>query len=122
MEIDWISTGTVSSMIVVEYPRLPQGVGHTRLGNTMTDALTVVGEGFQPTPENRALTRDPFSFKVWLTGTEHTERDLTGIARLAAEFMSQVSNVLAEPSGLQRFLPTSGWRLELASSLVSPSL
>ena len=101
VEIDRISTETVSSMIVVEYPRLPQGLGHTRLGNTMTGALTVVGEGFQSTPMSQALTRDPFLFKVWLTGTEHTERALTEITRLAAEFMFQVQNVSAEPSGPQ---------------------
>ena len=54
METGEISTETVSSMItdsttmiVAECPRLPQGVGHTHLGNTMTGALTVVGEGLQ---------------------------------------------------------------------------
>ena len=80
VEIDRISTEIVSSMIVVEYPRLPHGVGHTRLGNTMTGAFTVVGEGFQSTPGSRALMRDLFSFKVWLTGTEHTEMATTEIA------------------------------------------
>ena len=61
METDEISTETVSSMItdsttmiVVECPHLPKGVGHTCLGNMMTDALTVVGEGFQSTPESQA--------------------------------------------------------------------
>ena len=80
VETDEICIETVSSMItdsttmiVAEYPRLPQGVGHTHLGNTMTGALTVVGEGIQSTPRSQALTRDPFSFKVWLRGTEHTE-------------------------------------------------
>ena len=74
-----ISTETASSMItdsimmiIVECPRLPQGVGHMCLGNTMTDALTVADEEFQSTPESQALMRDLFSFKVWLTGTEHT--------------------------------------------------
>ena len=71
METDEISTETVSSMItdsitmiVVECPRLPQGVGHTCLGSTMTDALTVVGEGFRSTNESQALMRDLFSFMV----------------------------------------------------------
>ena len=107
METDEISTETVSSMItdsttmiVAECPRLPQGVGHTHLGNTMTGALTVVGEGFQSTPGSRALTRDPFSFKVWLTGTERTEKAMTEITRLEAECMFQVPSVSAEPSGL----------------------
>ena len=108
MEIDRISTETVSSMItdsttmiVVECPRLPQGVGHARLGNMMTDALTVVGEGFQSTPGSRALTRDPFSFKVWLTGTEYTEMATIEITRPAAGCMFQVPSVSAEPSEQQ---------------------
>ena len=86
METDEICTETVSSMItdsttmiVAECPRLPQGVGHTCLSSMMTDFLVVVGEGFQSTPGNRALTRDPFLFKVWLTGTEHTEKVMTEI-------------------------------------------
>ena len=69
------------------------------LGSMMTDALTVVGEGFQSTPESRALMRDLFSFRVWLTGTEPTEKVMTEIIRLAAECMSQVQSVSAEPSG-----------------------
>ena len=62
VEINEISTGTVSSMItesivmiVVECPHLPQGVGRTCLGNMKTGALTVLGEGFQSTPGNQAL-------------------------------------------------------------------
>ena len=105
METDEISTKTVSSMItnsitmiVVEGPRLPQGMDHTCLGSRMTDALIVVGEGFQSTPGNRALMRDLFSFKVWLTGTGRIERAMTEITRLAAECMFQVQNVSAEPS------------------------
>ena len=99
MEIGENNTETVSSMItdsttmiVIECPCLPQGVGHTCLGSTMTDALTVVGERFQSTPESRALMRDLFSFRVWLTGTEHTERAMTEITRLAAECMFQVQS------------------------------
>ena len=94
MGINENSTETVSSMItesiamiVVECPHLPQGVGHTCLGNTMTDAVTVVGEGFQSTPGSRALMRDLFSFKVWLTGTEHTEKAMIEIIQLAVECM-----------------------------------
>ena len=105
METDEISTETVSSMItdsttmiVVECPRLPQGVGHTCLGNTMTDALTVVGEGFQSTPGSQASMRDLFSFKVWLTGTEHTEMPTIEITRLAAGCMFRVPSVSAKPS------------------------
>ena len=54
-----ISIGTVSSMITnsivmidVECPLLPQGVGHTLLDSKMTHASTVLGEGFQSTPES----------------------------------------------------------------------
>ncbi len=75
------------AMVVIEWPRLLQGVGHTRLGNTMTDALTVVGEGFQSTPGSGAWTRDPFSFKVWLTGTELIEKATTETRLPAVEYM-----------------------------------
>ena len=34
------------TMIGVEGPLLPQGVGRTPLGSKMTDASTVLGEGF----------------------------------------------------------------------------
>ena len=105
MEIGKNSTETVSSMItdsttmiIAECPRLPQGVGHTCLGNTMTGALIVVGEGFQSTPGSQALTRDPFSFKVWLTGTEHTEMPTIEITRLAAGYMFRGQSVSVEPS------------------------
>ena len=84
METGTISTRTVSSMIIdsivminIECPPLPQGVDRTRLDNRMIDASTVLGEGFQLTPGNQALMRDPFSFKVWSTGTEFTEKVMT---------------------------------------------
>ena len=108
METGEISTKTESSMItdsitmiVVECPRLPQEVGHTFLGSMMTDVLTVVGEGFQSTPGNRALMRDLFSFRVWSTETKLTEKAPTEIFQPAAECMSQVQSALAEPSGLR---------------------
>ena len=108
METDEISTETVSNMIadstmmiVVECPHLPRGVDHMCLDSRMTDALIVLGGEFQSTPESRALMRDLFSFKVWLTGTEHTERVMTEITRLVAEYMFQVQSASAEPSGLQ---------------------
>ena len=108
MGTDEICIETMSSMItdsttmtVVEYPHLPRGVGHMCLGITMTDALTVANEEFQSTPESRALMRDQFSFKVWLTETELTEKAMTEIIRLAAECTFQDQSVSAEPSGLQ---------------------
>ena len=72
-----------------------------RLDSMMTDAPTVVGEEYQSIQGSRALMRDLFSFKVWLTGTEHTEKAMTEIIRLAAECMFQVPSVSAEPSGPQ---------------------
>ena len=77
METDEISTETVSSMItdsttmiVVECPHLPQGVGHTCLGNMKIDALIVLGEVFQSTPGSQALMQDLFSCRAWSTETE----------------------------------------------------
>ena len=103
-----ISTRTVSSMttdsiamIDVECPPLPQGVDRTRLDNRMIDAITVLGEGFQSTPGNQALMRDPLSFKVWSTGTELTEKVMTEIYPPAAEYTSQDQSVSVEPLGLR---------------------
>ena len=105
MEIGMISTGTVSSMITdsiamidVECPPLPQGVDPTHLDSRMIDASIVVGEGFQSTPGNQALMRDPSSFKVWSTGTELTERVTTEMYPPAVGCMSPDQSVSAEPS------------------------
>ena len=106
METGVISTRTMSSMITdsivmidVECPPLPQGVDRTRLDNRMIDAITVLGEGFQSTPGNQALMRDPLLFKVWSIGTELTEKAMTEMCPPAVEFTSQDQSVLAEPSG-----------------------
>ena len=103
-----IRTGTVSSMITdsiemidVECPPLPQGVDRMCLDSRMTGALIVLGEGFQSTPGSQALMRDLFSFKVWLTGTEHTEMATIEITRPAAGCMFRVPSVSAEPSEQQ---------------------
>ena len=108
METDEISTETVSSMItdlitmiVVECPRLPQGVGHMCLGSMKTSALTALGEEFQSTPGSQVLMRDLFSFRVWSTETELTEKALTEIFQPAVECMSQAQSPSAEPSGLR---------------------
>ena len=102
-----ISTETMSSMITdsivtidVECPPLPRGVDRMCLDNMMTGALIVLGEGFQSTPGNQALMRDPLSFKVWSTGTELTEKAMTEMFPPEVEFMSQgqsVSAGLSEP-------------------------
>ena len=89
-----ISTGTMSNMITdsivtidVECPPLPRGAGRMRLDSRMTGALIVLGEGFQSTPGSQALMRDPFSFKVWSTGTELTEKVTIEMHLPAAEYM-----------------------------------
>ena len=71
METGMTSMGTMSSMntesvvtVGVECQRLPRGVDRMCLDSRMTGALMVLGEGFQSTPGNQALMRDPFSFKV----------------------------------------------------------
>ena len=106
METGVISTRTVSSMIIesiamidVECPPLPQVVDHTCLDNRVIDAITVLGEGFQSTPGNQALMRDPLLFKVWSTGTELTEKVMTEMYPPAAKYTSQDQSVSAEPSG-----------------------
>ena len=101
-----ISTGTVSNMITdsivmidVKCPPLPRGAGRMRLDNWMTGVLVVLGEGFQSTPGSQALMRDPFSFKVWSTGTELTEKVMTEMHLPAAEYMFRGQSALVEPSG-----------------------
>ena len=76
MKTDEICAETVSSMITdsivmidVECPPLPRGAGRMRLDNRMIGALVVLDEEFQSTPGSQASMRDPFSFKVWSTGT-----------------------------------------------------
>ena len=100
-----ISTEGMSSMITdpivmidVECQPLPRGVGRMRLDGKMTDALIVLGRGFQSTPETQALMRDPSSFKVWLTGTELIEKATTEMRLPAAEYMLQGQSVSVEPS------------------------
>ena len=104
-----ISTGGMSSMIInsvemidVECQPLPRGAGHMRLDDKMTDALTVLGRGFQSTPETQALMRGLSSFKVWSTGTGLIERATTEM-RLpaAAEYVFPGQSASVEPSGPQ---------------------
>ena len=106
METGVISTEGMSSMITdsivmigVECQLFPRGVGHMRLDGKMTDALIVLGRGFQSTLETQALMRDPLSFKVWSTGTELTEKVTTEMHLPAAEYMFRGQSDLVEPSG-----------------------
>ena len=105
METGVISTEGMSSMITdsimmidVECQPLPQGVGRMRLDGKTTDALIVLGRGFQSTPGTQALMRDPSSFKVWLTGTELIEKDTIEMRLPAAEYVLQGQSVSVKPS------------------------
>ena len=69
------------------------------LDRRRTDALIMLGGGFRSTPGNQALMRDPFSFKVWSTGTELTEKATTEMHLPAAEYMFRGQSALVEPSG-----------------------
>ena len=100
-----ISTEGMSSMITdsivmidVEGQPLPRGVDHMCLDSRWTDALIVLGREFQSTPGNQALMRDPFSFKVWSTGIELTEKVTTEMHLPAAEDMFRGQSALVEPS------------------------
>ena len=106
METGVISTEGMSSMITdsivmidVECQPLPRGVDHMCLDSRLTNALIVLGGEFQSTPGNQALMRDPFSFKVWSTGTELTEKVTTEMHLPAAEYMFRGQSALVEPSG-----------------------
>ena len=106
METGVINTEGMSSMITdsiamidVECQPVPRGVDHMCLDSRLTDALIVLGREFQLTPETQALMRDPFSFKVWSTGTELTEKVTTEMHLPAAEYMFRGQSALVEPSG-----------------------
>ena len=105
MATGMISTEGMSSMITdpivmidVECQPLPRGVGHMRLDIKMTGALIALGRGFPSTPGTQALMRDPSSFKVWLSGTELTEKATTEMRLPAAEHVLQGQSVSVEPS------------------------
>ena len=94
METGVISTEGMSSMITdsivmidVECQPLPRRVDHMCLDSRWTDAIIVLGGEFQSTPGNQALMRDPFSFKVWSTGIELTEKATTEMRLPVAEYM-----------------------------------
>ena len=105
MATGMISTEGMSSMITdpivmidVECQPLPRGVGHMRLDSRMTDTLIVLGREFQSTPGTQALMRDPSSFRVWLTGTELTEKATTEMRLATAEYVFRGQSVSVEPS------------------------
>ena len=106
MEIGVISTRTMSNMITdsivmidVECPPLLHRVDRTCLDSRMTNTLIVLGGEFQSTPGTQALMQDPFSLKVWSTGTELTEKVTTEMHLPAADYMFRGQSALVEPSG-----------------------
>ena len=108
MEIGVISTETESSMIavpiamiVVECPRLLQGVGHTCRGHMKTGALTALEEVFQSTPWSQAFMRDLFSYKAWSTEIELAEMAMTEARKPAIGCMSMAQSASVELSELQ---------------------
>ena len=62
---------------------------------------TTVKEEFRSTPESQALMQELFSFKVWLIGTELTEKATIEIIRLEAGCTFQDPSVSAKPSEQQ---------------------
>ena len=88
-------------MIDVECQPLPRGVGHMRIDIEMIGALITLGRGFPLTPRTQSLMRDPFSFNVWSTGIELTEKATTGMRLPAAEYVFRGQSVSVEPSGPQ---------------------
>ena len=87
-----------TEMIGVECPIPLRGVGLTLLGRQMIGVSTVLGVGFQLTPESQASTRDPLSCKAWSTGTEPIEVDSTEMRPRVVECTFLVRNVSAELS------------------------
>ena len=109
-------------MTAVECLHPLRGADHSHAGSMIKGSRTAMSGGSQSTQESQDFMRGRSSFKVWSTGTEHTEKGKTEIVRVEAEYMFQVPSVLAEPSELQGSLPTSGWRLGSISSLENQSL
>ena len=103
----------ITVMTTVECPLL-RGVVRTCPGTTMIGARMVMSGTL-------GLTRDPFSFRTGSTEADSTEVTMAEIIRVEVVHPFLVQSVLAEPSDLQRFPPTSGWQLGLASSQASQS-
>ena len=108
METGVISTEGMSSMVTdsivmidVECQPLLRGVGRMRLDGKMTDALTVLGRGFQSTPGTQTLMRDLSSCRAWSTETKLTEMAMTEARKPAIGCMSLAQSASAELSELQ---------------------
>ena len=106
----------------VERLRPFRGTGHTRPGGMMIGVRMEMTAEFQSTQESLGSTQGQSLYKVWSTGTEHTEKGWieTGPAEAGATFPAQ--SVLEEPSEPLRSLTTSDWRLASVSSQESRSL
>ena len=80
-----------------------RGAGHTRPGGMVMTA------DFQSTQESLGSTQGQSLFKVWSTGTEHTERGWieTSPVEVGSTFLAL--SVSEEPSEPLRSLTTSDW-------------
>ena len=95
----------------VECPRPLRGADHMHPGNLMTGIHMVTSEDIQLTPENLDLMQGQFWYKVWSTGTELTDKDMTEINQQETEYMYLDLSVSALLSGPRKSLRTLGWRL-----------
>jgi hypothetical protein len=104
----------ITAMTAVECSLL-RGVVHMCPGTMMTGARSAMSGILD-------LTQEMSLLKGGSTEAEPTEMVITETIRVEAVLLFLGPSVLAEPFALQRFPPTSGWRLELASFLASQSL
>ena len=115
--------GLMANMIVstpatttVERLRPFRGTGHTRPGGMMTGARMVMTAEFQSTQESLGSMQGQSLYKVWSTGTEHTEKGWIETGPVEAGSMFLALSVSEEPSEPLRSLITSDWRLASVSS------
>ena len=99
----------------VERLRPFRGTGHTRPGGMMTGARMVMTAEFQSTQESLGSTQGQSLFRVWSTGTEHTEKGWIETGPVEAGSTSPAQSVLEEPSEPLRSLTTSDWQLASVS-------
>ena len=106
----------------VECLRPFRGMGHTRPGGMTTGACMVMIAEFQSTQEILGFMQGQSLYKVWSTGTEHTEKGWIEAGPVEAVYTIPALSVLEEPSEPLRSLTTSDWRLVLVSSQGNQSL
>ena len=82
----------------VERIRPFRGTGHTRPGGMMTGVHLLMTAEFQSTQESLALMQGQSLFRVWSTGTGHTERGWIETGPVEAGSMFLAMSVSEEPS------------------------